>query len=237
MQDLTLFCNCIPGKDPRHTQFNQINVLCNSYNLNPLVRDYYKKQNFVFDDANENIGYLNRYFGDLTGLYWIWKNADYEYVGTNQYRRFWNDKQLHNAINDKNTLFVYKIDLQKNAAEQYIHFHGVTSLQILYESSKQKKIKIEPHIIESLDKLHFIYGCNMFIGHRIIFDRLCAILFETLFEIYEGSKFVLPYIDYGIYNQSRIIAFLSERIMTLLLENKNHFLGNVDIQFIDVGVL
>ena len=40
------------------------------------------------DDTNTNISAKNRYYSELTGIYWIWKNTQNEITGTCHYRRF-----------------------------------------------------------------------------------------------------------------------------------------------------
>jgi len=40
------------------------------------------------DDTGENISTKNRYYSELTGTYWIWKNTRQEVTGTCHYRRF-----------------------------------------------------------------------------------------------------------------------------------------------------
>ena len=40
------------------------------------------------DDSNTNISTRNRYYSELTGIYWIWKNTQNEITGTCHYRRF-----------------------------------------------------------------------------------------------------------------------------------------------------
>jgi len=59
-------------------------------------------EGFVFDD---DIPQLNEYFGDLTATYWIWKNSTYDFVGTSQYQRFWDDS-ISTLSFEKNTLYV-----------------------------------------------------------------------------------------------------------------------------------
>lgn len=236
-QDLQLYCNCIAARPARHRQFIQRDIICNAASLDSRQRKLYQLQDYILDDSGENISDLNRYFGDLTGLYWVWKNTDHEYLGTNQYRRFWNDQAVNDLKLTKNTLYVYKIDLQENIVNQFSYFHGSTMLQILYEAARQNKIKITDQQVRSMENLNYIFGCNMFFCNRSLFDRLCALMFEMLFEIYEGSKYALPYIDHGRYQSSRLIAFLSERLMTVIVNNSQHFLGPIDIVPVDVRVI
>ncbi|EOH9119425.1 DUF4422 domain-containing protein, partial [Campylobacter jejuni] len=48
-------------------------------------------ENMIGDDTGDNISHLNRYFCELTGIYWAWKNYDKlgnpDYIGFMHYRR------------------------------------------------------------------------------------------------------------------------------------------------------
>ncbi|EMO8373924.1 DUF4422 domain-containing protein [Campylobacter coli] len=55
-------------------------------------------ENMIGDNTGENISYLNRYFCELTGIYWAWKNYDKlgnpDYIGFAHYRRLlFNNKE------------------------------------------------------------------------------------------------------------------------------------------------
>lgn len=44
------------------------------------------------DDTGENISAKNKYYSELTGIYWVWKNSCQEITGSCHYRRFFTAK-------------------------------------------------------------------------------------------------------------------------------------------------
>lgn len=239
MTALALYCNCIPKKLAQHQQFNQINLMCGSHTLDLDTRNQYRNLGYQFDDIGNNISHLNHIFGDLTGLYWIWRNTDHEFVGTNQYRRFWSEQEINDIGLTDNTIYVYKSDLGTSLLQQFIHFHGPTLIQLLYESAVVGDIDMSLDLVKRSERINYIYACNMFFCHKNIFNRLCDKFFEIMMEIYQGSRYSLPYIDYGSYRSPtpRGIAFLAERVLTLMLSESQYYLGKVTIQPISVRVL
>jgi hypothetical protein len=47
----------------------------------------------IGDDSGENISFKNKYYSELTGIYWVWKNQQADIIGTCHYRRFLTNKQ------------------------------------------------------------------------------------------------------------------------------------------------
>jgi hypothetical protein len=236
LNDLTLYCNSTPTLLPKQSQFNQINLICNSHSLTDQQRTNFRTNGYQFDDIGDNISYLNQDLGDLTGLYWVWKNTSHEWVGTNQYRRFWNEQQINKIGLRSNTVYVYDIRLDFiNTLKQFVLHHGVILPQMLYEAASHGTIDMTREVVMSMEKIDYVYACNMFFCERKLFDEICQKFFEIMMEIYQGSKYALPYIDTG--RHRRGIAFLAERVLTLMFKEKQYYFGNMNIQPIDVRVV
>ncbi len=45
------------------------------------------------DDTGDNISSKNKYYSELTGIYWAWKNQQSEIIGSCHYRRFFTNKK------------------------------------------------------------------------------------------------------------------------------------------------
>lgn len=46
----------------------------------------------IGDDTGENISSKNKYYSELTGIYWAWKNQHADIIGSCHYRRFFTNK-------------------------------------------------------------------------------------------------------------------------------------------------
>jgi len=236
MNNLTLYCNSHNGKKPLHTQCNQIILMNGSYFLPEEVKKHCIEQNYILDDTDTNLSHLNHYLGDLTGLYWIWKNTDHEFVGTNQYRRFYDDDELKNIDLNENNLYVSEfLKFDVDVWSQYINSHGAIGLKILTKAAKLKKIAITENMINEFYKINLLSTCNSFFSHRSLFDKTCEILFEMIFELYNGMKYALDFVQLGIhtgrsFNEKRLLAFLAERMLTVMYYNSDYFYNkNINI--------
>lgn len=124
-------------------------------------------QNMIGDDTGDNISELNRYFAEITALYWIWKNTNTPFVGMFQYRRFLsiNDnahypivtfpsmRMRHLGINHLKkfaTIFLKDLELEKKFILPWFATHDI----LLSEPIKLNTYENyqESHIISDLDK-------------------------------------------------------------------------------------
>lgn len=160
----------------------------NAVTLSDSYRRNFVQEGFAFDDDGDNISHLNENFGDLTATYWIWKNSTYDFVGTSQYRRFWDD--LISTLSFKeNTLYVQDPRvLDDTLKNQYIGSHGELRLKLLDELALKNKIVLTTKMLEKTYSLRYLYSCNMFIAHKPTYDVFCKAVFDIVFEFYNAYE-------------------------------------------------
>ena len=60
--------------------------------LIPIGVSGYHPDGFLSDSLGDSISNLNKYYCELTVIYYLWKNVNYDYVGLYHYRRYLNFK-------------------------------------------------------------------------------------------------------------------------------------------------
>ena len=125
------------------------------------------QKGWLRDNTGENISYKNKYFGEYTFHYWLWKNNmeifnDKDWIGFCAYRRLWSQ-------NKDNQMITSKRDVLKEVPERWsnnsvilgqpIHMDGWTSMKLIkhglkslfskyFKSSDKKDFQI-PEFIKS----------------------------------------------------------------------------------------
>jgi hypothetical protein len=235
--NLTLYCNSHNNIQPRHTQCNQKVIMCGSHALSTEVKDKCLRNDYILDDTFHNISHLNHLIGDLTGLYWVWKNTRNEFVGVNQYCRFYDDHELNCIRLDSSTVYVSKFVYFGDISvwNQFTYWHTDIGVKMLYQAIKENKIAITESMANQLHFQNSLSTCNSFFAHKKLFDRVCSVLFDIVFELYEGCKYIIEHIQHDMHkerpNDRRLLAFLAERILNIIYHNIEYFVGkNVKIQ-------
>ena len=161
------------------------------------------------DNEGENISGKNRYYSELTGLYWAYKNLKADYIGLFHYHRY---LDLTDIKIDE-----YEIVLPKKRHyyietiyDQYKHAHGSEGLDVAREIIDQ----FHHEYLECFDN-HMLktseHNYNIFIMKYDIFINYCNFLFNVLFKVEEKLG-----------NIDRLYGYISERLLDVFIDKNGY---------------
>ena len=165
------------------------------------------------DCSGSHISGKNRQYCELTAQYWIWKNADADYVGLCHYRRrFVLSKENVSDLVDScvDVVVTNPVVNVPDVLTMYGKKHSLHDWMIMKDGIR----KLCCEYLESLEyveKSTYYIPYNMFIMKKDVLDRYCKWLFpileycEMMCELKKDSY------------QNRYIGFLAERLMTVYL--------------------
>lgn len=211
------------------------------------------REDVLCDDTGISISAKNALYGELTAVYWAWKNLkNVDVIGTSHYRRYlmpysWLKKTHYGITWEKFLDRQYRVSRFEKDLEEYDivfckkwHFEGTTiKEQFLAHHPFPEDLELTRNV---LDEFHpeaipcwdsYLSGsdgyfCCMFITKWNLFDDLCSWMFPMLFEI----EHRLDLSKYDVYQQ-RMIAFLYERLLNVYLLSKNLRIKEYPFYFID----
>lgn len=172
--------------------------------------------NMIGDDTGDNISHLNRYFAEMTAIYWAWKNYDKlgnpDYIGLAHYRRMFGADDVKNAINYDITATANGISatIEKQWADNHATDDLDRAIKLLV-----KKDKKYARVADEYVKQTHGYFYNMFIMKKDMFFEYCETLFGILMKIHDD----IDYSSYNAYNQ-RMPAFVAERLTGIFVTEK-----------------
>lgn len=149
------------------------------------------------DNEGENISIKNLNYCELTGLYWAWKNLDFEYIGLSHYRRHFCLKKKSKNVFDNILTYneasgiLNKTDIilpkKRNyyIENLYDHYEHTLYIEPLDETRKIIEEK-HPDYLNEFDKLHTRTSAHMFnmlVMKKDILNDYCEWLFDILFEL------------------------------------------------------
>lgn len=189
---------------------------------------------YLGDDTGDSISGQNNYFGELTGVYWVWKNIqDADIIGICHYRRYFlnKDRQLMSCQEYQDILGKYDIIVsnQMNAGvsyqDYYAEAHNVEDLFTAGRVLKEKYPEYAPYFDAALAGSSYYYG-NLMVTTRQLFQSYAAWLFDILFEVQKR----IDVSAYDLYNQ-RVFGFLSEQMLKVWIDKNKLkvYEGNVGI--------
>lgn len=194
-------------------------------------REGKKDLGFQGDNTGENISKENNVWGELTGLYWGWKNLNVDYIGLVHYRRYFmykkkrnlfssilNEDELKNLLKRSDIILPVKRNYRIATLEE--HFNGYDfSLNTDLPNLKAAICEVSPEYVEAFEnvmKRKSGHMCNMFIMKKELMDEFCEWEFKVL-KLFEKK------IENN--ERNRIVAYMAEHMLDIWIEkNKYHYI-------------
>lgn len=172
------------------------------------------------DCEGDNISVKNKQYCELTGLYWIWKNAQEDYIGLVHYRRHFllPDNWLCRAVaNDVDVILPVPLYVAPSLEGNYMERHIASDWEYLMQYFREE-YPSEYRNAKSFFAGNLYSPCNMLIARKEVLDKLCEWLFPILDAVAEhGGEKEDPYMN-------RYPGFISERLITYFFEkDKNKY--------------
>ncbi len=171
---------------------------------------------YIGDDTGDNISAKNCYFGELTGVYWVWKNFRTDgHVGICHYRRYFCSEE-GNILTEQEyeeILKDYDIITSKKLKLNYSYYNGYASDYNLHDLQAVGEVIREsyPDYYEAFEKLVHgkgTYFGNMMVCSKPLYDEYCSWLFG-IFDRVQDRIDASGYDDY----HKRVYGFISEFLL------------------------
>lgn len=197
---------------------------------------------FQGDDMGDNISDKNPYYCELTGLYWLWKHVDSDYLGVVHYRRYLGKKKIcrdafDRILTEEEVLKEMKeVDILlpkkrnyyiESIYQHYAHTHYAEHLDLAREVIRE----LYPEYLDSFDKVmkrKSAHMFNMFVMSRKKCDQYCRWLFDILEQL-ERRIDVSGYDEF----QARVFGRISEMLLDVWLEKNQYPYKEVPIVYIE----
>lgn len=172
------------------------------------------------DDTGDSISKLNQYYGELTGLYWLWKNYhDIDIIGICHYRRYFVDEQRNFLTKKDYERELEHADILVSEAryadgpyrDYYGKAHNVEDLLAAGEVIRERYPADYPAFCQALEESKYYYG-NLCVTTKKLFDQYCEWLFSIFFELQDR----LDVSGYDSYHK-RVFGFLSEELLRVFI--------------------
>lgn len=175
------------------------------------------------DNTGDNISAKNCYYGELTGVYWVWKNVrTTDYVGICHYRRYFcteegrifNEKDYLSILRDYDIIVSKKLKLNFSYFDGYECNYNIFDLVTTGEVIREKY----PEYYDNFERLvheNGTYFGNMMVCDKKLYDEYAAWLFSIFAEV-EKRIDASSYDDY----HKRVYGFISEFLLMVWVETK-----------------
>lgn len=178
---------------------------------------------YLGDDTGDNISAMNCYYGELSGVYWVWKNIQTSgYVGICHYRRYLVDEndvvlteKMYEELLQNYDVVTTKV-LRLNSA-YYDGYAANHHIKDLIETGRVIQEKY-PDYYDTYEKIvhsnRTLFG-NIMVASKRLYDEYAAWLFDIFFEVQKRIE-IDSYDDY----HKRVFGFISEILLLVWITKK-----------------
>ena len=175
------------------------------------------------DNTGDNISDKNCFYGELTGVYWVWKNVrTSDYVGICHYRRYFctEEGRILNENDYLQILKEYDIITSKKLKLNYSYYDGYASDYNIFDLNTTGEVIREkyPEYYDNFNRLvhgNGTYFANMMVADKALYDEYC----EWLFSIFDEVEQRIDASGYDDYHK-RVFGFISEFLLLVWVETK-----------------
>lgn len=185
-------------------------------------RALHKDLGYTGDDTGDHISDLNPYYGELTGVYWVWKNdSDADIIGICHYRRYFLNEQgqFLNASEYERILKDYDIitsEIQTvgdgTNEENFARVHTPEDMRIIGETIQRIYPDDYAAFREVMEQKGCCYG-NLMVTDREHFHAYCEWLFSILVESAEHLT-----LEGRDEYHTRLFGFISELLLQVWIK-------------------
>ncbi|MCM1261485.1 MAG: DUF4422 domain-containing protein [Butyrivibrio sp.] len=178
---------------------------------------------YAGDNTGDNISLKNCFYGELTGVYWVWKNVKTtDYVGICHYRRYFCTEEGR-ILNEKDYLDIlkeYDIITSKKLKLNYSYYDGYASDYNIYDLEATGEVirRKYPEYYKNFEKLvhgNGTYFANMMAADKALYDEYCT----WLFSIFDEAEKLINAEGYDDYHK-RVFGFISEFLLFVWVQTK-----------------
>lgn len=178
---------------------------------------------YAGDNTGDNISGKNCYYGELTGVYWVWKNVrTTDYVGICHYRRYFCTEEGR-ILNEKDYLSIlqdYDIITSKKLKLNFSYFDGYEGDYNIFDliTTGETIRRMYPEYYDTFERLvhgNSTYFGNMMVTGKELYDEYA----EWLFSIFADVEKKIDPSGYDDYHK-RVFGFISEFLLLVWVEVK-----------------
>lgn len=175
------------------------------------------------DNTGDNISAKNCYYGELTGVYWVWKNIrTTDYVGICHYRRYFcteegrifKEQDYLSILQDYDMIVSKKLKLNFSYFDGYANNYNIFDLIATGEVIREKYPEYYA-VFERLVHENGTYFGNMMVCSKELYDEYA----EWLFSIFSQVENKIDASGYDEYHR-RVYGFISEFLLMVWVETK-----------------